>query len=109
MNQLDHLPGEAWGEGFLEQELDRFIQDLRESLADPEQSDGVEERQLSGFGNTTQSLLVLARGAALTDQDLEDAALSLLVYEGRIHVEGGPNEEIYNPIEKSDVRGESVY
>lgn len=28
---------------------------------------------------------------------------------GVIQVEGEPNEEVYNPIEKSDVRGESVY
>lgn len=83
MGQLEDFPGEPWGEQFLEQDLTGLIEDLRRSLGPEEYA----EQQLSGFGNTTQSLLVLNEGAALTHQDLDDAALSLLVHAGRIHVE----------------------
>lgn len=83
MGQLDGFPGEPWGERLLEQDLSELIDDLRGSLGREEHA----EKQISGFGNTTQSLLVLNEGASLTHQDLHEAALSLLVYRGRIHVE----------------------
>lgn len=83
MGQLEDFPGDAWGDRFLEQDLSRLVEDLRRTLGPEEYA----EQQLSGFGNTTQSLIVFNEGAALTHQDLEDAALSLLVYSGRIHVE----------------------
>jgi hypothetical protein len=83
MGKLDDFPGEAWGERFLEQNLETLSRDLRRGLDDGE----YHEKQLSGFGNSTQSLLVMQQEATLTDQDLEDSALSLLVHRGRIHVQ----------------------
>lgn len=87
MSPLDSFPGEAWGDDLVEQDLERFVEDLRRGLDKGEGSPGYREKQISGFGNTTQSLLAMAEDHALTDQDLEDAALSLLVYRGRIHFE----------------------
>lgn len=85
MGQLNDFPGEPLGDGLLEQDMGEMIGDLRRNLGGGEESPGYAEQQLSGFGNTTRSLIVLEKGASLTDQQLEDAALSLLVLEGRIH------------------------
>lgn len=83
MGGLEDFPGDSRGERFLEQDLSRLTEDLRRSL----DAEEYVEKQISGFGNSTQSLLVLNEGAALTHQDLEDAALSLLVHQGRIHIQ----------------------
>jgi hypothetical protein len=83
MGQLDDLPGESWGDRLLEQNLETLSQKLRQGLDSGEYA----EQQLSGFGNSTQSLLVMNKEASLTRQDLDDSALSLLVQQGRIHVQ----------------------
>ncbi|MFB6346888.1 MAG: hypothetical protein ABEK50_14275 [bacterium] len=87
MSPLDGFPGDPWGDSFVEQDLERFIEELQRGLGEDGDSPGYREKQISGFGNTTQSLLVMAEGSALTDQRLDEAALSLLVYRGRIHIE----------------------
>lgn len=83
MGQLDDFPGDPWGDRLLEQNLETLSQELRQEL----DSGDYAEKQLSGFGNTTQSLLVMNQEASLTRQDLDDSALSLLVHQGRIHVQ----------------------
>lgn len=83
MGLLEDFPGEAWGDRLLEQNLETFSQKLRRGLDTGEYT----EKQLSGFGNSTQSLLVMNQEASLTQQDLDDSALSLLVHQGRIHVQ----------------------
>jgi hypothetical protein len=87
MSQLDNFPGEGWGDNLLEQNLDQLVDELRRTLGKDKGSNEYAEKQLGGFGNSTQSLIVLPEEATLTDQRLQGAALSLLVYRGRIHLQ----------------------
>lgn len=87
MSRLNNFPGEPWGDRLIEQNLENLIDEQRRKLNGDESSDRYREKQLSGFGNSTQSLMVLSNEAVLDQQELGDAALSLLVYRGRIHVQ----------------------
>lgn len=87
LGQLSEFPGEAWGDQVLEQDVGRIVSEARNELEDTK--DEVIKQQIGGFGNTTQSLYVLTKEAVLTDQDLQEAAMSLLVYEGHVHFESG--------------------
>jgi hypothetical protein len=84
---MDNFPGDGWGDSLLEQDLDQLVDEFRRTLETNGGTKEFAEKQLSGFGNSTQSLLVLPEETTLTDQQLQDAALSLLVYRGRIHLQ----------------------
>ncbi|MFB6357299.1 MAG: hypothetical protein ABEJ65_12400 [bacterium] len=84
---VNEFPGDSWDDRLLEQNLERLIQQSRDNLDSDQTSNDYIERQIAGFGNTTQLLITFSKGAVLTDQKLTDAALSLMVYKGRIHVQ----------------------
>jgi hypothetical protein len=87
MGLFSDFPGEPWGDRLLEQDLEGMIESVRHTLKNRDDTEGYIEQQISGYGDTTQLLIVLEKGASMTDRPLDDSALSLSVLEGRIHVQ----------------------
>jgi len=87
MGLFSDFPGETWSNRLLEQDLERMIESARLQLKNRDESEGYIEKQISGYGDTTQLLIVLEKGASMTNRTLTDSALSLFILEGRTHIQ----------------------